>query len=137
MNLDALRYQLKIDEGVRLKPYLDTEGKITIGTGRNLTDVGISMTENDFLLSNDIVRTVKELDVVLPWWKQLPQVQQNVLANMTFNLGIGRLLGFKHFLEALKAGDLENAAKEMLDSQWALQVGDRARRLASAIQQQS
>src|SRR4051812_27390106 len=41
VNRDALVNQLIIDEGLKLSPYTDTVGKLTIGVGRNLTDVGI------------------------------------------------------------------------------------------------
>jgi hypothetical protein len=52
--------------------------------------------------------------------------------NMTFNLG-DRLLGFRKALAAVQAGDWSTAAAEMLDSQWAAQVGPRAQRLAEAM----
>ena len=51
---DIVKAQLKVDEGVKLKPYKDTVGKLTIGCGRNLDDIGISYTEVDYLLENDL-----------------------------------------------------------------------------------
>ena len=53
MNRDALISQLIIDEGIKLKPYTDSVGKLTIGVGRNLNDVGISEDEARFLLGNE------------------------------------------------------------------------------------
>ena len=58
LDLDALRSELRRDEGVRLKPYRDTVGKITIGVGRNLTDVGITPDEADVLLDHDIAAAI-------------------------------------------------------------------------------
>jgi len=133
MNIPKLTADLIQDEGRRLKPYRDSVGKLTIGVGRNLDDVGISDTECWTMLTNDIARVSATLDAKLPWWRQLDDDRQNVLANMTFNMGIGGLLGFAHFLVALKAGDYEEASKQMLDSEWARQVGDRAIRLAVVI----
>jgi lysozyme len=52
---------------------------------------------------------------------------------MTFNMGVGRLSGFKNFLAAMAAGDWKTARNEMLDSTWAKQVGARAQRLAIQI----
>lgn len=46
-DMAMLLSELSRDEGRRLKPYLDTVGKTTIGVGRNLTDVGISEDECD------------------------------------------------------------------------------------------
>jgi lysozyme len=54
--------QLRRDEGVRLHPYTDTVGKLTIGVGRNLADMGISDAEATVLLQNDIDRTTVELN---------------------------------------------------------------------------
>jgi len=52
---------------LRLKPYRDSVGKLTIGVGRNLDDVGISAEEADVLLANDIAKAQAELKQALPW----------------------------------------------------------------------
>ncbi len=125
--------ELKRDENVLLKPYLDSVGKLTIGTGRNLEDVGISLDENDYLLMNDIYRVARELDQQLPWWRELDSVRQRVLMNMGFNLGVTNLLGFKRTLPFVQSGRYDAAATEMLVSQWANQVKQRAVRLAQMM----
>ncbi|KAG0310255.1 hypothetical protein BGZ97_012685, partial [Linnemannia gamsii] len=84
--MPKLLSELSRDEGRRLKPYRDTVGKLTIGVGRNLTDVGISESECDMLLENDIARIRAWLDLKLPWWRDMDKVRQRVLINMTFNL---------------------------------------------------
>ncbi|HEM7839658.1 TPA: glycoside hydrolase family protein [Burkholderia multivorans] len=124
--------ELSRDEGRRLKPYVDTVGKTTIGVGRNLTDVGITDAECDLLLSNDIDRTVAWLDRNLSWWRQLDAVRQRVIVNMAFNMG-GSLLTFTNTLSAMKRGDYASAADGMLNSLWARQVGARATRLANMM----
>jgi lysozyme len=133
MNRDALAAQLVIDEGCRLKPYRDTVGKTTIGIGRNLDDVGISKSEAMMLLGADIDKVTTQLDVALPWWRDMTDRRQQVLANMAFNMGIAGLLGFRDTLAAMKAGDYTKAASGMLASKWAGQVGARARRLADIM----
>ncbi|MDN7676442.1 glycoside hydrolase family protein [Burkholderia oklahomensis] len=130
----ALIAELSRDEGRRLKPYLDTVGKTSIGVGRNLTDVGISDTECDVLLSNDVDRTIAWLDRNLPWWRSLNPVRQRVVVNMAFNMG-GRLLTFTNTLAAMKRGDYVAAADGMLASKWASQVGARATRLAAMMRE--
>ncbi|KVE31070.1 MULTISPECIES: glycoside hydrolase family protein [Burkholderia] len=124
--------ELSRDEGRRLKPYVDTVGKTTIGVGRNLTDVGISDPECDAMLSSDIDRTVAWLDRNLSWWRQLDGVRQRVVINMAFNMG-GALLTFTNTLAAMKRGDYAAAADGMLASKWAQQVGARATRLAAMM----
>lgn len=128
-----MRVELIRDEGIRLRPYKDSVGKLTIGVGRNLDDVGISAEEANRLLDADIDRAAAALDKALPWWRGLSEVRQRVLLNMCFNLGIGALLGFKNTLAAIKAGRYEDAASGMLASKWAGQVGDRAKRLAAMM----
>lgn len=129
----ALFREIERDEGLRLKPYQCTSGKLTIGYGRNIEDNGISREEADFLLSNDIQRVEKELDTFIPWWKTLSDGRQRALINLCFNMGISRLLGFTKMLAALQAGRWVIAADEALLSRWAKQVGDRANRIAEMI----
>ena len=135
MNFDKLKAQLIIDEGKRSRIYIDTVGKVTGGVGRNLTDRPFSDDEIELMLENDIAMAAKELDRVFPWWKTLNDARQNVLANMCFNLGAARLLGFKNFLAYAQAGRYDAAAGEMLNSVWSKQVGDRAQRLAKVMRE--
>lgn len=133
MDLSLLFQELERDEGLRLKPYRDTVGKLTIGIGRNLDDVGISAEEARYLLGNDVARSAADLDRHLPFWRDLGPVRQRVLANMAFNMGIRRLLTFKYTLLMVEHGDWEKASQGMLSSLWARQVGPRAVRLAEMM----
>jgi lysozyme len=121
-------------EGLRLKPYRCPAGKLTIGVGRNLDDVGISKEEAMRMLIHDIERVQGEMDRYLPWWTTLDVHRQVVLTNMAFNLGIHGLMKFEKFLLAVQQGDYERAAGEMLDSLWAKQVHRRAVELAALMQ---
>lgn len=129
-NMHVFFTELNRDEGSRNKPYKDTVGKLTIGIGRNLDDVGLSDDEIRYLCLNDIARVTIDLDTHLPWWRKLDDVRQRVLANMAFNMGIGGLLTFKNTLSAVQSGDYETASTRMMVSKWAKQVGKRAERLA-------
>ena len=133
MNLPALMQQLMQDEGFRAKPYTDTVGKMTIGYGRNLSDVGISQEEAEVLLQNDVLSVVGRLASELPWWSLLPEPQQEVLANMAFNMGVMALMTFHTTLGYVQAGQYDKAADSMLQSLWARQVGSRANRLAAMM----
>lgn len=128
-----LKVQLVKHEGLRLKPYRDTVGKLTIGVGRNLDDVGISKDEAAMMLDADITKVDQALGNALPWWDALDDVRQRVLANMAFNLGVLGLLKFKRTLARVAAGDYSAAADEMLSSKWAAQVGARATELAAMM----
>lgn len=130
---DKLRAMLIRHEGLRLKPYEDSvEKKMTIGVGRNLTDNGILESEAYTMLDNDIaLATVdaQRIDV----FSLLDLVRQDVLVSMVFNMGLHRVQGFKKMLAALERGDWADAAAEMRDSRWAMQVGNRAIELAAMI----
>lgn len=122
--------QLKEHEGIRLKPYRCTSNKLTIGVGRNIEDRGITEDEAEYLLNNDINICLKELELHLPWFYQLPESAQIVLVDMCFNMGMPRLMQFKKTLNYLADHNFANAAVEMLDSRWARQVGARAKYLS-------
>jgi lysozyme len=127
MKVEALIRELTRDEGLRLTPYRCTAGKLTIGVGRNLDDVGISHGEAEILLRNDIARTEAELDQHLPWWRQLDPVRKRAMLNWAFNIGVvannGKLLTFKNSLELIRTGRYLDAAQHMLASKWARDVG--------------
>lgn len=125
--------QLRRDEGVRLKPYTDTVGKLTIGVGRNLTDDGISEAEADSMLHNDVADTENMLTAHFLFYSSLDSVRQGVLLNMAFNMGVTKLAGFTQMLRAVASGDWDTAAKEMMNSKWAEEVGDRATRLRDQL----
>ena len=113
-------------EGKRNKPYECTAGKLTIGVGRNLDDVGLTENEIMYLLNNDIERCDKELLHNFKWYPELCRVRQDALINLCFNVGITRLLTFTKSLDYMEAGEYELAADEFLRSRWAEQVGNRA-----------
>jgi lysozyme len=113
-------------EGTRLFPYTDTVGKLTIGIGRNLTDIGISQDEADMLLTNDLDRARTGIAEAWPPFSQLDEVRQAVIEDMAFNMGVAGLLQFHNTLAAVAAGNWQEAHDGMLASKWAKQVGPRA-----------
>jgi len=133
MNKDRLKETLIRHEGIRLKPYKDSVGKITIGIGRNLDDIGISHEEAGLMFLNDLDRVEKELCTNFKWFPNLSDVRQEVLMNMCFNLGITKLKKFVKFLKAVELGNWSQAAIEMKDSLWTKQVGQRSEELAKAM----
>lgn len=119
-------------EGFELKPYRDTVGKLTIGVGRNLDDVGIHPDEASLMLKNDIERCRVEASEFV-WFENLDEKRKMVIISMLFNLGLTRFLGFKKMIAALELNNFDRAAAEMLDSKWAVQVGKRAEELSAMM----
>src|SRR5882724_5315545 len=99
-NPSPIMSQLRRDEGCRLSVYTDSTGNLTIGVGRNLTGVGISAEEAEYLLGNDIYRAIAGINKFLPWAADLDDGRYGVIVNMAFNLGIDGLINFEHFLAA-------------------------------------
>lgn len=132
--MNRIKAQLVRHEGLKLKPYRCTAGKLTIGIGRNLDDRGISQKEAYAMLERDILDFEQQLlDEIPDIYNNLDEVRQSVLLNMCFNLGMKGLLGFKNTLAFIGAGDWERAANNMLASKWAKQVGMRAIELSELM----
>lgn len=131
-DLKALRAMLVQHEGLRLKPYTDTAGKITIGVGRNLTDNGITQDEADYLLDHDVAVAIGEC-TRFPWYGCLDGVRQRVIVDMAFNMGGEKLRTFTEMILAIANGKYAIAANEMLLSAWAKQTKTRAADLAAMM----
>lgn len=135
MNLERLKAQLIRHEGCVLHAYQDTEEFWTIGVGRLIDQKrggGITQEEAAYLLENDI-KKAEVLASAYDWYPMLDEVRQAVVIDMMFNLGPGRFAGFKKMIAAIEAKDWKEAAEQMLDSKWAVQVGNRALRLAEMM----
>lgn len=126
MNFERLRARVALHEGLRLKPYRDTVGKLTIGYGRNLDDVGISKEEAHILLQNDLEWAIEDAERNIPHFSSMNGIRQEVMVEMLFNIGLTKLRQFKLMFRALEDKNYDRAADEMIDSKWYVQVGVRA-----------
>ena len=132
-----IKKQLIHDEGDVPHAYQDSLGYWTIGVGFLIDKrKGGRIPEPviDFWLQYEIREKRSELIASLPWFTKLDDARQGVLLNMAFNLGTTGLLSFKKTLALVESGKYSDAAKEMLNSRWANQVGKRADRLSRQMQ---
>ncbi|MCD6320376.1 MAG: glycoside hydrolase family protein [Candidatus Desulfofervidaceae bacterium] len=134
--IKELKKRLKKHEGLKLSPYRCPTGHLTIGYGHNLEAKGITPDVAEILLEKDMQDAFYDLKQ-LPEesWKHLSLRRQCVLVEMIFNMGVTKVLKFKHMLKALAEKDYKRAAEEMLDSRWAEQVGERAKTLAKIMEE--
>lgn len=141
MMLEQYQNLTKKFEALRLKVYKCPAGKWTIGYGRNLEDVGISKTEAEYLFKADFNRAIQDVMALCNKfgvdYKNLSEARFFVLTDMAFNLGYDRLSKFKKLFSALKKGLYDDAAKEMKDSLWYKQTGDRAKTLIKIMKTSS
>lgn len=152
MSMDKLKRMLRLHEGLKLKAYLCTAGRKTIGIGRNLDDnpltpaeiahlgraniaeTGITEDEAWWLLDSDLAKTTAELNRALPWITTLDEVRRAVLVDMAYNIGVPKLKTFRATLPMIQAGQYAEAAKAMMLSLWATQVKTRAKRLSHMME---
>jgi len=123
-NDDELIKRIKRGEGLKLTLYKDSLGYATIGWGRLLDprkNGHISADEAELMLKNDIAACKNELSG-LSWYEIQDDVRKGVLVELTFNMGLENLIGFKHMLDALKIKDYKAASEALLDSLWAKQI---------------
>ena len=125
-----LEKQLKEHEGFSGMPYDDSLGYATIGFG---TKLPLSEDEAELLLKHRLKQKRDELIEAMPFVYNLPDDKQKVLYEMSYQLGVRGLLLFKRMFRALKSGDFETASKEMLDSRWAKQTPNRAKKLSEIM----
>lgn len=132
MNYHLAISQIKRHEGLKLKPYRCTQGKLTIGYGRNLDDRGITASEAEEMLLNDMCEVEERLfnEGLL---SGLNDARKAVLINMGFQLGINGLFKFKRMIAALDRKEYEQASKEILNSLYAKQTPNRAKELAEQM----
>ncbi len=147
--------QLARHEGMRNKMYYDSKGIPTIGIGFNLKDPGnlkilnkLKISERDLRngLSNNQIKLLFDESLkqaksdalkFLPNFNQHPVQVQNAIIDMSFNLGHSRLNKFVQLRKALMEKNYDKASKEMLNSTWAKQVGNRAKYLSELVKSAS
>jgi len=139
LSKEKLINEIKEEEGSRKHNgrhvmYFDHLGYPTLGHGRKISEgVGITDEEADFLLLNDIDRIIDHMDDTMLWWRGESDMRKRALIQMAYQLGVRGLLGFKRMLWEMQHGNYKKAAQEALDSRWAKQTPERARRVAKMI----
>tara|TARA_Y100001937_G_scaffold23244_1_gene33208 strand:- start:1079 stop:1525 length:447 start_codon:yes stop_codon:yes gene_type:complete len=144
MNIEQLREELKVDEGVKYEIYLDHLGLPTCGIGHLIQstdpehglEVGTKVDEErvNELFDQDVEVTTNECRLLYNNFDDLPEEVQRIIANMMFNMGRPRLSRFHKMKQAVDSGDWSEAAVQMKDSRWYNQVTNRAQRLVDRMQ---
>ena len=143
MNIEQLRKELEVDEGVKYEIYNDHLGYPTFGIGHLVRDtdpehgkeIGTPVSEDRVIeaFNKDVESVLNDCTILYGNFSKLPEEAQLIIANMMFNLGRPRLTKFKGMKAGVDAGDWKKAADEMVDSAWYRQVPNRAGRLVSRM----
>ena len=143
MDLEQLREQLEIDEGVKYEVYNDHLGYATFGVGHLVLEsdeehgaaLGTPVSESRVIeaFEQDCENVLRDCDILYEDFGDLPEEAQQVIANMMFNMGRPRLSKFKGMKRGVDSRNWHAAADEMVDSAWYRQVTNRADRLVERI----
>ena len=133
MDAERLLHTLIRHEGIKYKPYRCTAGKLTIGVGRNIEDVGISESEAMHMLKNDVAVVAAQCMGSFEWYANLNEHRQEAIINLVFNMGLSKFKQFKKTISYIESGDFEKAGAELLDSNYARQVKGRAVEVANRL----
>jgi len=154
-----LSEMLKFDEGSKLTVYWDTEGYPTIGighlilklktkdmgiinrelsshVGRTITNGTITNSEQLKLFDSDLLKVRNSMSKYSPLWdvySGLDDVRKTAIENMVFQMGAKGVNGFPSMLKALRGKDWVGAKKHALDSSWAKQTPNRAKRVTDVL----
>ncbi len=132
LGIDPELAQIKNDEGLRLVRYKDSLGLPTIGYGRHRADLPLVISPNtaEEWLIEDVAEARECAKSLAP---NIHPEAENILTNMAYNMGCPRLSGFDRMLEAVNEENYVKAAKEMENSRWYFQVGNRSKRLVDRM----
>ena len=143
MNIEQLRKELEVDEGVKYEIYNDHLGYPTFGIGHLVRDndpesgepVGTPVSEDRVIeaFNQDVETVLNDCTILYGDFNELPEEAQLIIANMMFNLGRPRLSKFKGMKAGVDSRDWNKAADEMIDSAWYRQVPNRAERLVKRM----
>jgi len=122
--MELLKSRLRKHEGFSDIPYKDVNGNPTIGYGHNLS-MPITKDAAEKILDNDIMIAMADFRRLSPAFrKQLNPNRSRVVAEMLFAMGLPAFRSFKRFISYTTLGMFDEAAQEILDSEWARTVGD-------------
>jgi lysozyme len=124
---------VKLSEGFRDKVYKCTEGFDTIGYGFAIKDLIMDEDIAEMILRRKLDKLIDRVNRRFEWLSELPLQAQDVIYEMCYQLGVSGVSKFKKTLLYLENKEYRMASKEMLDSKWARQTPNRAKRLSDII----
>ncbi len=145
---EKLKSRLRQEEGGlfagQFLPYDDATGKplrrgdtiggnITLGYGCNISDRGISKTTAEQMLEERINVAIDDTKFIFFNFWTWTENRQVAILDVMFAIGRPSFLGFKKMIQAIKNDDWEEASRQLLDSEWAGDVGQRAKELAELL----
>ena len=129
----ALLKAIKLSEGFRDRVYKDSLGIDTIGYGFAIKDLVLDEDICEMILRRKLDSLIDRADKKFPFLKDMPVEAKDVLYEMCYQMGVSGVSKFKKTLLYLENKEFRMASKEMLDSRWARQTPNRAKKLSNII----
>lgn len=133
---------ITLEEGFSAYEYYCTQGYVTVGFGRKISDdKSLKLSSNRVNRKDEILFVRKYIDEVVIKlsstypiaWSKCNQQRQAILISMTYQLGFTGVSKFKKMWSAIEMSNFEEASRQMLDSLWARQTKNRALRHAKTM----
>ena len=124
---------IKKSEGFRSKVYKCTEGYDTIGYGFAIKDLVLSEDICDMILERKLAELKLRVYHQFPFLEDCPEEVQDVIIEMCYQIGVKGVSKFSKTIDHIMRKDYRAASVEMLDSKWAKQTPNRAKKLSDQM----
>lgn len=136
---------LNFEEGYKENPYIDTEGFPTVACGIKIGPKGANLSNYTFSVPRAVGDVWLQVFVtgvqnqcqnnpsIYAALQKCNAARSDVIYSMAYQMGVNGLAGFKNTLALIASGKFDEAASGMLNSLWARQTPNRARRHAEVM----
>ena len=128
--MDSLIKSIEEHEGFVGNSYKDNLGFDTIGFG---TKLPLSKDESRLILQARLNKMIDDIKIRKTWFVRLPEEAQDIISEMAYQMGVNGVMNFKKMWEALHIADYIKASEEMMNSRWAIQTPNRAKKLSDKM----
>ena len=136
MSFEELKERIKEHEGYCEQTYRDTLGYETGGYGHKIIpgeDIPTDRSGWEALFESDFQRAVDGAENILSGY-DIDEAAREVIIEMVYQMGEGGVSKFKNALAHLKEQRYQECSIELLNSRWAIQTPNRAKRLAQIME---
>tara|TARA_R100000664_G_C2758980_1_gene148296 strand:+ start:5949 stop:6356 length:408 start_codon:yes stop_codon:yes gene_type:complete len=124
---------IKESEGFVEHVYNDSLGIPTIGYGFAIKDLILDEDIAEEILLRKVKALALRVQNKFDWFNTAPDIIKEVVIEMCYQLGLGGFSKFKKTISYLEKENYLEASKEMLDSKWAKQTPNRAKKLSKIV----
>ena len=141
-----LKENIKRNEGFVDHIYKDTLGYDTVGYGfkcKSLSPDELACNNGKYEpMSIEVAEQILDIKIMklkntvfknIPWLVDYPLQIQDAICEMTYQMGMNGVLGFKNTLNLIKQRKFVEAADNMLKSKWAKQTPNRAKYVSNLV----